>query len=143
MHLEKKERGPMAKATVVFSRIVQDVQNYGQFDQDANYMVSTLHFSLTVGGKDYAGLSVEVRQPYGTDFEMQPLEVTKPKGSYHGPWNHAAFSNVCEEYYRSLIGAKGAGIRIAGGKNIRMRNNTFLKQHSAELDIPDAGATSW
>jgi hypothetical protein len=133
----------MAKAKVVFHRIVQDTQDYRSFDSSADHMVSTLYFSLDAGGKHFDGLSVEVRQPFGTDFESEPIEVARPVGSYQGPWNHAAFSALCESYYRKAVGATASGIRITGGSNVRMRGNQFVMSYSGEFELPESGAESW
>lgn len=133
----------MAKARVVFHRIVQDTQDYGSFDSSADHMVSTLHFSLDVGDKHFDGLSVEVRQPFGTDFESEPLEVAHPVGPYRGPWNHGAFGTLCECYYRRAVGSTASGIRITGGSNVRMRGNQFAMTYSGEFELPESGAESW
>jgi hypothetical protein len=106
-------------------------------------MVSTLHFSLDVAGRHYDDLYVEVRQSCGTGFESELVEVSKPVGSYRGPWNHQEFADVCEKCYRSAIGAQGSEIRIEGAKNVRMRRNEFGVNYPAEFDIPESGATSW
>jgi len=133
----------MTKAKVVFNRIVFDTQNYGCFDKNQDHMVSTLYFSLDVAEKHYDNLYVEVRQPYGANFESEPLEVGKPIGPYRGPWNHDAFCDLCETYYRKAIGSKGSGIRITGSTNVRMTNYTFTFRHTGEFDLPESGADSW
>ena len=133
----------MVKVTVMFQKMVQDTQDYQSFDKNEDHMVSTLFFSLETGRKRYGDLRVEVRQPYGTPFESEPLEVAKPVGTYPGLWNHAAFRDLCEEYYRKLVGAKGSGIRIEGGQNIRMRNNTFILPWSGEFEAPESSGLSW
>lgn len=133
----------MTKAKVVFNRIVFDTQNYGCFDKNQDHMVSTLHFSLDVAEKHYDNLYVEVRQPYGTDFESEPLEVSEPQGSYRGPWNHDAFCTLCETCYRKAIGSKGSGIHTTGSTTVRMTNCLFTFRHTGEFDLPESGADSW
>ena len=79
---------------------------------------------------------VEVRHPFGTSFESEPLEVSPPVGSYHGNWNHNEFRDLVERYYRRVFGPEGKGIGIAGGTDIRMHDNTFNISMTAEFDIP-------
>jgi hypothetical protein len=133
----------MAKAKITFQSLRQDSQDYTTFEKSDAHVVSVINFTMDIGGKHFDGLSVEIRQPYGTDFESEPLEVSKIAGDYRGPWNHAGFAVLCEQYYRSLVGSSGRGIRIGGGSNIRMRNNIFKAPQQAELDIPDEGSGAW
>jgi len=121
----------MAKAKLIFDRCIQDSQDYGSDDE---HMVSRVFFSLNYGGEVYENLHVEIKQPVGADFETAPLEVGAPQG-YKGPFNHEAFREAVEKYYRGLVGSKGSGIRISGGKNIRMRNCLFVSQSTAEIEI--------
>ena len=133
----------MAKAKITFESVVQDSQEYATFEKSEAHMVSVIRFSMDIADKHFGGLSAEVRQPYGTDFESEPLEVGRISGGYRGPWNHAGFSELAERYYRSLIGSAGRGIRIQGGSNIRMRNNSFGSRQEAELEIPDEQGGAW
>jgi hypothetical protein len=133
----------MAKAKITFQSLQQDSQDHTTFEKNDAHVVSIIHFAMDLGGKHFDGLSVEVRQPYGTDFESEPLEVSRIAGDYRGPWNHAEFAALCERYYRSLVGSSGRGIRIGDGSNIRMRNNTFAMPQQAELVIPDDQGGAW
>jgi len=131
----------MTKARVVFDKCIQDSQEYGSDDE---HMVSRVFFTLEVGGRRYDGLHVDVKQTVGSGYEEGAIEVGSPKGaSYKGPFNHEAFRAAVEKYYRSLVGSKATGIRIAqGAQNIRMRNNIFQRQEVVEFEVsgPDA---SW
>jgi len=133
----------MSKAKITFQKIVQDSQDYGTFQKSDEHMVSIIHFKLEIKGKNFEDMKVEVRQPFGTDYETEPIEVGKISGPYKGPWNHRDFSELCEEYYTSFIGSQGRGISFGGAANIRMRNNTFTSLLIREIDIPEHGATSW
>lgn len=126
----------MPRARVTFQRLVQDSQDYESFDPNEDHMVSQVFFYLEVGGQLYQDMRVEVRQPYGTAFESEPLEVGPPIGSYGGNWNHREFADLVEQYCRQLIGSQGHGIRISGSSNIRMRGNTFASPMTGEFDIP-------
>lgn len=127
----------MPKAKINFHRIIQDTQNYACFQNDEDHMVSRIFFTLEVNGSKYKDLMVEIRQPYGTNFETEPIEVSKPIG-YNGPWNHNAFSDLCDVYFRKAVGSEAVGIRIKG-QNIRMRNNVFNMHDCCEFEIPDNG----
>ncbi len=133
----------MPRARVRFNSVVQDSQTYASFSQSDNHMVSTIAFSLEIGDQTYADMQVEVRQPFGTNYETEPLEVARPTGSYRGPWNHKEFSELCEQYYRKLIGSSGRAIRIGGSSNVRMRDNRFVHAVDDEFDIPDEGSEAW
>jgi hypothetical protein len=126
----------MPKARVTFQRLVQDSQDYESFEPNEDHIVSRVFFYLEVGGQLYQDMTVEVMQPHGTMFESEPLEVGPPLGSYGGKWNHREFADLVERYYRQLIGSHGHGIRISGGSNIRMRNNTFVSTMTGEFTIP-------
>jgi hypothetical protein len=128
---------------ITFESLLQDSQDYATFEQSDAHVVSVIRFSMDIAGKQFGGLSVEVRQPYGTDFESEPLEVSRVSGGYRGPWNHSGFAELAERYYRSFIGLSGRGIRIQGGSNIRMRNNMFVSRQEAQLDIPDELGGAW
>ncbi|UCD51095.1 MAG: hypothetical protein JSW27_00385 [Phycisphaerales bacterium] len=127
----------MSRAKIRFRSLCQDSQTYASFDQDENHMVSTISFSLEIGDQTYPDMHVEVRQPFGANYENEPLEVASPKGAYSGPWNHNEFSDLCEQYYRRMIGSSGSAIRITGASNVRMRNNRFASEMVCEFDIPE------
>jgi hypothetical protein len=128
----------MAKAKLTFHKCIQDSQDYGSDDE---HMVSRVFFTLTVAGKEHPDLYADIKQTVGADFESGPIEVGRPHG-YEGPINYEAFRAIVEKYYRSLVGSQGRGIRISGGRNIRMRNNTFIQQVSFEFDV-DEGEAGW
>ncbi len=125
----------MAKATVFLHRLTQDSQEYGSDDQ---HMVSRVFFDMELGGRRYDGLYCDVKQTVGSDFESAPLEVSSPVG-YRGAFNHRAFQEAIERYYRSLVGSQGRGIRIAGASNVRMRNNSFIQPTQATFDVEVSG----
>ena len=128
--LDEKEVA-MPRARVTFHKLIQDSQDYGSNDE---HMVSRVFFTLEVEGTSYEELYVDIKQPVGSDFEKGPLEVSHPQ-RYSGPFNHQAFQKAVEAYYRGLVGASGSGIRIQGGGNIRMRNNTFVRETQVEFDV--------
>lgn len=127
----------MRTAKVTFKRAIQDSQVYSCFEKNDEHMVSVLEFDVEIGGKSFPDLSVEIRQPCGTDYESEPIEVSRVVG-YKGPWHHENFANCCEKYYREFVGASAKGIRVPGG-SIRMRNNSFMMQKTFEFEVPSKG----
>lgn len=126
------------KAKVTFRQLIQDTQDLAASDPNQNHMISRAFFTLEVGGKQYADMSVTLRQPFGTDYAKEPIEVEKPSGSYTGNWNHNDFRDAVEDYYRSAIGSGGSGIGLGpGSQNIRMRDNMFGFSKSYDIEIPD------
>lgn len=87
----------MPKAIVIFQKLILDSQDYATFDKNEEHMVSIIHFTLQVEGNQYEDMTVEVRQPYGTDYESEPIEVGEIGGSYRGAWNHREFADLCEK----------------------------------------------
>lgn len=105
-------------------------------------MVSRISFDVKIGDREFPGLEVEVRQPFGTDYEGEPIEVGAVK-NYKGPWNHAAFSEECERYYRRLVGQSGSAICIPHGTNVRMRNNHIEFTAQTSIEVPNEEGGGW
>lgn len=120
----------MASMKVNFTSCVQDSQDYGSDDE---YMVSRVFFSIECEGLHYTGLHADIKQAVDGNVETDPLEVTLPHG-YDGPISYEAFRRAVSQYYRSLVASDGYGNQI-GGKNIRMRDNTFLMPRSVEFPL--------
>ena len=137
--LSSSQTRGMTKAKILFRSLRQDSQDYATFQKSAAHVVSVISFDMQIGDQQFSDLPVEARQPYGTNFEDEPLEVSKISGGYRGPWNHSGFADLCEHYYRSLIGSSG---RCIPG-NIRAHDNFFNSPQQAELDIPDDQGGAW
>lgn len=128
----------MTQAKICLQRLIQDSQEYGSNEE---HMVSRVFFDLEVDGTPYKNLYCDVKQIVGSSFETAPLEVSNPVG-YIGAFNHDAFQKVIENYYRSLVGWQGKGIRITGGGNIRMQNNIFIRSSEEIFEVQVSGG-SW
>jgi hypothetical protein len=128
---------PMRRtAMVIFHRIIQDAHDYKCFDHNEDYVVAKIYFTLEIDGQTYEE-SVEVRQPYGTDYESLPFEGKPPVGPYRGSWNHVAFLSLTEKYYRGLVGRLGTAIAIgSASRDIRMRNNEIVQEAVGYFEIP-------
>ncbi len=109
------------KATITFSRCVQDSQDYGSDDE---HMISRVFFDLEVDGHAYPGLHVDIKQAVGS-------------------FNYTAFRDAVERYYRGLVGSTGSGIRIQGGTDIRMRNSTFVSTRAEVFEIDASSSGCW
>jgi hypothetical protein len=127
----------MATAKITFHKCIQDSQDYGSNDE---HMVSRVFFTFELFDKRF-DLHADIKQTVGSEYETGPIEVGRPEG-YKGPFNYEAFRNAAEEYYKSLVGSAATGIRIQGGTNIRMRNNTFIQEMTVECEV-DEGAIGW
>jgi hypothetical protein len=122
----------MGIAKIRFYKCIQDSQDYGSNDE---HMVSRLFFTFEFSAKTFE-LHADIKQTVGSNYETSPIEVGTPEG-YRGPFNYEAFRNGAEKYYRSLVGSTATGIRIQGGSNIRMRNNTFMKEMTVECEVSE------
>lgn len=120
----------MARMKVTFHRCIQDSQDFGS---DEEHMVSRVFFTIETEEQVYEA-HTDLKQTVGSDYATGPIEVGRPVG-YPGPFNHTAFANAAEKYFRGLVGAGGSAIRIEGARNVRMRNNTFVREHSVEFEV--------
>ena len=117
-------------AQITFLALVQDINDYNKAEHGEKQMVSRIVFSLELDGSRHDQLFVEVAQPMGTDYKTEPLtfgplshEVTG------GPWNHEAFTELVEGYYRSALKKT---VEVASA---RMRNNMIIQVAIYEFDI--------
>lgn len=130
----------MGVATVTFRKCIQDSQEFGSDDE---HMVSRIFFDLDLNDQVYRDLYVDAKQTVGGNFEDTPLEISAPRG-YTGPFNHQAFRDAVETYYRSLVGSGGRGIHFGGdASNIRMQNNTFIRESQVQFDVSASDADGW
>jgi hypothetical protein len=125
-------------AKVIFHRCIQDSQDFGS---DNEHMVSRIFLTLEINGQRYENLHADIKQPVGSSYEFDPIEVYPLKG-YQGPLNYEAFRNAVEKYYRTLVGSTASGIRISGGLNFRMQNNIFDRPAIAEFQVSE-NDTAW
>lgn len=122
----------MSKAKITFHQCIQDSQEYGSDDEE---MVSRVFFTLEIGEDKFEELYADLKQTVGADYDTGPIEVGPPQG-YDGPFNHQAFRDFAEKYYRSLVGSQARGIRIGkGASNIRMYGNIFNVEMVCEFEI--------
>jgi hypothetical protein len=101
----------MPTGIIVFKCIRINLKRNSTFEPDESCIDSLIEFDLKIGDQSSRGLKAVVRQPNGTDFQSQPLEVGNVIG-YQGPWNDEEFRDICERYYRDIIGSSGIGLAI-------------------------------
>ena len=96
----------MAIATVTFRRCLVNASEAGS---DEAQIVSRVFFDLTIGGKEFVDVYVDVTQ--ATREEDAPLFVTPLQG-YDGPLNLPVFQGLVEFYYRQVTGGSLAGLGL-------------------------------
>ena len=117
------------KAQITFAAVIQDIHDFNMADPGEDQMVSRILFSLDLDGSRH-GAFVEVAQPMGTDYKTEPLTFGPlPDEVSGGPWNHEAFTEVVEGYYRSTL---EKSVSIGGA---RMRNNRIIHAKSYDFDL--------
>ena len=57
-------------------------------------MISRVIFDLEVDDYVYVDMIVDLKQPFGTDYTTEPLEVAAPQGGYRGFFPHAEFTEA-------------------------------------------------
>ena len=129
----RRDVSEMAMMTVHFERCIQDSKDAGSDDQ---HMVSRIFFEIHYNGRRRTGLYADIKQVVGGDYDVDPLEVSRPIG-YDGPLNYGAFRDAAEQYYRTLIGPEGRVLHSTGAGKIRFRDNIIIKPHICELPVPD------
>lgn len=118
------------RAQIIFLAVVQDIDDYNMANPSEDQIVSRVGFSLELDGSKHDQLFVEVAQPMGTDYKTEPLTFGPlPHEVRGGPWNHEAFTELVEGYYRSAL-KKTAEVASA-----RMRNNMIIHVEIYEFDI--------
>jgi hypothetical protein len=108
--------------TVRLQRITIGLQQIGVSDE---FMVSRAFFDLVFAGQPLGSFHVDIKQAVGSNFEDYLIEVGPPRG-YAGPFNHSAFREAVERYYRGMIGPQGRMIHISGPvRHLSIVNSTF------------------
>jgi hypothetical protein len=103
-------------AKITFSELIQDIHDLETDNPNEQVMRSRALFALEINGREYGDMSVVLKQPFGTNYAQEPLEVEKPMGPYDcDKWNHNAFHDAVEHYYRSAIGNQSAAINLGPG----------------------------
>ncbi len=142
LHPGARSKGvQMAKMLVKFTACHINHQNIQMSDPNKDHLVSRVHFDMAVGDRRYR-TSVEVRQPFGTDYLAEPLEVRLPEDApYRGPFPHDRFAEAVETYYRRCVGERGSGSRIGVGENAVVISEMLLLVQDGPhaFEVPEVG----
>ncbi len=125
----------MPNTVLHLKHIIQDSQEFGSNDE---HMISRVFFDLTVGGTSHQDLHCSVKQAVGSSYVDAPLEVSKAVG-YKGPFNHEAFSQAVEQYYRKSFGVGGKAISFDADSTIRMQHNIVVRSETVEFESKASG----
>lgn len=125
----------MPTGTIVFKRIRINLKRNSTFEADESCIDSLIEFDLKIGDKSSRGLKAVVRQPYRTDFQIQPLEVGNVIG-YEGPWNDEEFRETCGRYYRDIIGSSGIGLAIHRGERNLIERVAIKFSQRQKINLP-------
>jgi hypothetical protein len=130
----------------VFFWIRRDGGPQGDFRSDLE-RVSGEHFAkLRIEAPaEYTGpmLYADLRQNVGDDFEMGGIEVG-PAVGYRGPIPQAEFSREAAAYFRGVMSAAGAMVRVEQGRpvrgglrptaHVRLRHNVEASRRTVRLE---------
>ena len=134
----------MAKQAIIqFYKVIQDSQELGS---DEDYMNSRLFFHIQIidlasesaPSIVYENLFCNIRQPAGTDYETEPIEVEYPN-DFDIKIPYFPFREAAEKCYRACVGSSSSGIVIEGEGHVRMRNNIFGVHYVERLSMPEYG----
>ena len=126
------------KMRVIIHKIHQDEQVFGTDDE---YMLATVHASISIDGKIH-NVSTQVKQVVGDKYGKKSIEVSKPEG-YKGQLDYDCFRRGVAEAYTRTVGEEGSGIRIIGASSVTMSNNTFQINYQFECEVPEESSGSW
>jgi hypothetical protein len=130
----------MPAETIEFKCIRINLKRVLTFQPDESQIDSLLEFDLKIGDQRLRNLSVEVRHRNGTRFQSQPLEVGNVIG-YDGPLNYEEFRELCERYYRDVIGASGLGCTISRGERSLIERVAIRLYRREALNPPPSAET--
>lgn len=129
------------KIKVQFTTCIQDSQEAQAQNPDHDHLVSRVVFNLETEGLTFSGLWADLRQPYGTNYAKEPIEVGRPQGADIRPFNQEAFSDAAEEYYRENLGQMAGPVTSAGGARTFL-NSIFIRRsrvYDFEASSPEGG----
>lgn len=132
----------MSKASVIVHKCIQDIHNVSGND---SVVMSKVFFSVSYDGHIYNNLDVTISQNFGIDYSNDPLEVHQVE-ELDINLDYGKFSDEIENYYRSLVGSSDSSgmINIGSGVNgLRMRDNTFLKEYTFDINVIEPQSSGW
>jgi hypothetical protein len=127
----------MPTGTIVFKCIRINLKRISTFEPDESRIDSLIEFDLKIGDQSLRNLKAVVRQPNGTDFQSQPLEVGDVIG-YNGPWNDDEFREYCGRYYRDIVGSSGIGRAIKRGERNLIERVAIKLHRRKRINLPSS-----
>jgi hypothetical protein len=127
----------MPTGTIAFKCIRINLKRNSTFKPDESCIDSLIEFDLKIGKKSSRGLKAVLRQPNGTDFQSQPLEVGNVIG-YDGPWNDEEFREICGRYYRDIVGSSGIGLAIHRGERNLIERVAIKVRQRQTINLPSS-----
>lgn len=133
----------MRQAQVIFRSCVIDTQSIGTQDAIHDYLFSKLYFDLKVDDRVYENMETNIRQPYGTQYASEPIELCILKGDYTGEFPFQDFTDLAENYFRSFVAvdARDGVISLTNVRNVMMVNVKISRSDGPyTLAMPLAGS---
>ena len=119
---------PLVRTKV--EKCIQDSQEYGSTDE---HMVSRVFFTIGADDGPEEEDYCDIKQIVGSAYSSDNMEVSRPH-KYHGPLNYEIFSDEIAGYFSKLVNSSSAIISLGEAKNVRMRNNTFVKPYEFKFN---------
>ena len=116
---------------VTFSKLIQDSEDFGSNDE---LIVSRIYFSVEPEETAPENAYVDVFQPASASSRSANPRLSEVVG-YSGVFDTPTFKTAVMDYYRSLVGNEGPGIRIATGGFLRLRNKSAEKTKEVWLKV--------
>ncbi len=126
----------MNEVILNFHQCLQNTQILGSENE---HLVSILYFRI-----ENREFQCVISQPEGEAFayDDSPIVAEMPE-ELVGILMYDSFQEAAENYYRSLIGPNGRAMRIIGGTNIVMRNNTIRIPASYSVQLIEGTSPAW
>jgi hypothetical protein len=80
----------------------------------------------------------DIKQIVGSVYSSDNMEVSRPH-NYRGPFDYEIFSGEISGYFSTLVNSGGGMISLGGAKNVRMKNNTFVKPYEFKFNAEQTG----
>lgn len=124
----------MKKILLNFKKIQQTSHN---IRSDDDHMTATIILDITFDGTTYSDCTANIKQIIGSNYESEPLEISKVEG-YKGPINRQNFAFIVQDLYFNLVGSQGGAIRVGkDASNVEMKNISFMINRTYEMSVKD------
>lgn len=134
-------------AKFIFDCIKQGTHVLGTDRNGRDRMSAAIYFSVLYNDKLYVGGVVELNQPFGSDYEGDPIECHRPSMPQSMPRKlsprHDDLNQAAERYYRAHVGSNSRSIGISKhARDVHMEGNMIISR--AEFELPlDEGTRGW